>query len=257
MNKGVRALQNIQFLKWCKELGVTPIWYLLFGMPGEPQEEYERMARLIPLLAHLPPGHFAPIRLDRFSPHFVLAEQFGFTDITPRPAYHYIYPFEAQAIANLAYFFSYRYCRPQDVQGYTRSLVRQLIAWNECYPSSELLVLDRDPYLLLFDFRPVARKPLVVLTGLSRAVYLACDSIQTIAQLRQLARPNAGGQKVEALLSQLVEEGLMVAEGNSYLSLAIRLDEYQPDQAIRRRYENLLRQFEQSLRSFNFPAGAG
>ena len=42
VRKGTSALQNIQLLKWCKELGIEPIWNLLWGFPGEPPEEYAR-----------------------------------------------------------------------------------------------------------------------------------------------------------------------------------------------------------------------
>jgi hypothetical protein len=31
MRKGVTALQNIQLLKWCTELGVRPYWNVLWG----------------------------------------------------------------------------------------------------------------------------------------------------------------------------------------------------------------------------------
>ncbi|MCI0442202.1 radical SAM protein, partial [bacterium] len=43
MGKGVSALQNIQLLKWCKELGVSVYWNLLWGFPGEDPLEYDRM----------------------------------------------------------------------------------------------------------------------------------------------------------------------------------------------------------------------
>src|SRR5262249_20771184 len=52
MRKGVSALQNIQLLKWCVELGVHPVWNVLWGFPGEDPAEYIRMARLVPLLTH-------------------------------------------------------------------------------------------------------------------------------------------------------------------------------------------------------------
>ena len=35
MRKGVTAFQNVQLLKWCRELGVTPYWNLLWGFPDE------------------------------------------------------------------------------------------------------------------------------------------------------------------------------------------------------------------------------
>src|SRR6185503_3740179 len=40
MKKGVSGLQNIQLLKWCKELGVHPIWNFLVGFPQESPEDY-------------------------------------------------------------------------------------------------------------------------------------------------------------------------------------------------------------------------
>lgn len=79
MRKGIRALQNIQLLKWCEEFGIVPLWNLLWGFPGEPPEEYIRMAHLLPLLTHLtPPGGAGQVRA-------------AFIRINPRSgAFHYV-----------------------------------------------------------------------------------------------------------------------------------------------------------------------
>jgi ribosomal peptide maturation radical SAM protein 1 len=50
MKKGVCGLQNIALLKWCMEVGITPLWNIIWGFPGEPVDEYYKMARLVPLL---------------------------------------------------------------------------------------------------------------------------------------------------------------------------------------------------------------
>ena len=39
MRKGETALQNIQLLKWCRELGLKTAWNLIWWFPGEPAEE--------------------------------------------------------------------------------------------------------------------------------------------------------------------------------------------------------------------------
>src|SRR5262249_25530900 len=102
MRKGVSGLQNIQLLKWCRELGVLPHWTGLWGFPGEPPEEYPRLAGVVPLLTHLPaPVSFGPIRLDRFSPNFFDAERLGFADVKPLGPYRHIYPVSDEALANL------------------------------------------------------------------------------------------------------------------------------------------------------------
>src|ERR1051326_4652851 len=73
MRKGVTALQNIRLLKWCAEIGISPDWNLLYGFPGEPPEEYERMADIIPSLVHFEPPNFTPIQIQRFRSDWDLA----------------------------------------------------------------------------------------------------------------------------------------------------------------------------------------
>ena len=252
MRKGVQALQNIQLLKWCKELGLTPVWNIIWGFPGEPPAEYSRMAQLVPLLSHLSPPGFVSVRLDRFSPHFESPEAFGLAHIAPNPAYTYIYPLDVQAVTNLAYFFVYQYRQPQAVNEYVKPLVEQLIAWKKIYPNGDLLLLDRSPYLLIFDLRPIARKQLVVLTGLARLLYLACDGIQTLGRLQQIAQEQDGRSDdvtglVETTLNSLVARGLMITEDQSYLSLAIPIGEYRPNPTNQQNYQYLLHKFEQRL----------
>jgi len=110
MKKGVSGLQNIQLLKWCKEIGVEPLWNFLLGFPGETPDEYARMAAVMARVCHLPgPTGVTAIRLDRFSPNFIDAAQFGFTRVRPLPFYGFIYDLPEDTRRNLAYYFSYEY----------------------------------------------------------------------------------------------------------------------------------------------------
>jgi ribosomal peptide maturation radical SAM protein 1 len=77
MRKGNRGLQNIQVLKWCKELGIKPFWNIIWGFPGEPPAEYQRMTALVPHITHLePPSYAGPISLERFSPNYDFSDRF-------------------------------------------------------------------------------------------------------------------------------------------------------------------------------------
>jgi len=226
MNKGVKGLQNIQLLKWCKELGITPHWSIIWGFPGEPPEEYARMAELIPLLSHLtPPIMAGTIRLDRFSPNYDKAEQFGFLNVTPYPAYSYIYPFSEQSLANLAYFFTYRYKDGRDIVRYARPVHERVLEWQNNHAQSELFSIDKETHLLVRDQRPAALKPLTVLSGMQRVLYNACESIRSIEQLQQVAidtlKEDIPFQQVETALQTLVEQKLLIRERDLYLGLAI------------------------------------
>jgi hypothetical protein len=220
MKKGVSGLQNIQLLKWCKEIGVEPIWNFLLGFPGESPDDYAQMADLAARVCHLPaPIGVTAIRLDRFSPNFNESAQLGFTKVRPLPFYEFLYDLPDAARRNLAYYFAYDYKRPQDVARYAEPLVRSVHAWKTTWRNAELVSLDLDDRLMIFDTRPRAAAPLAMLTGEDRALYLACDAVTEGAQLDA----SSAGR-----LAALAARGLMVAEGGKYLSLAVPIGEYQP-----------------------------
>jgi hypothetical protein len=60
----------------------------------------------------------------------------------PFPAYRYIYPFQPEVVANLAYYFSYSYRAPQDVESYTRAVEEQVHAWRVACGESDLFSID-------------------------------------------------------------------------------------------------------------------
>ena len=244
MRKGVSGLQNIQVLKWCKELGVEPNWNLLFGFPGEPPEEYARMAKFVPFLTHLPPpDSMSMIRMDRFSPNFFDAEKLGLVDVEPVPSYRHVYRLQEAAIANLAYYFTFRYREPRDVASYTRSLEKETLAWQRNGQESELFSVDVGARLLIWDLRPISRQPLLVLSGLDRVLYQACDAACDVRQLVQIAaaegQPDASVGDITERLQPLVDQGVLLREGSRYLGLAISLGEYAPPASTVRRFYRL------------------
>jgi len=226
MRKGVSALQNIQLMKWCKELGLKVYYNLIWGFPGEQADDYLEMGRIVPLITHLqPPVGEGPIRIDRFSPNFEQAEQLGFNTLLPHPAYRYVYPFGPEVLRNLAYFFIPEGDTSGNVPEYTKPLGNEVKRWRACHGKSDLFWIDKGTRLLIWDFRPVAGEVLTVLTGYERFSYMACDRIRTAPQIVDLWRANSADgplteAKVSETLNSFAERGLMVKQGNSYLALA-------------------------------------
>ncbi|GCE14654.1 RiPP maturation radical SAM C-methyltransferase [Tengunoibacter tsumagoiensis] len=227
MRKGVKGLQNIQLLKWCKEYEVDVTWNLLCGFPGEDPAEYRHMGEILPLLTHLrPPSGIAPIRLDRFSPNYDEAKEHGFYNVRAYPSYQYIYPFSPEIINNLAYFFIYDYADERDVASYTLPIAQFMVMWHQQHRKSQLFFLDYQEYLMIWDLRPVATEALVILTGLQRSLYIFCDTIRNHHHLQQFvtehATPEEEGKPFEEFLEPLIQKGLMLQDGHSYLSLAVQ-----------------------------------
>jgi ribosomal peptide maturation radical SAM protein 1 len=230
MRKGSTALHNIQLLKWARELGLHVLWNVLWGFPGEPAEEYGRMARLIPRLSHLtPPKIGTQVVLMRFAPLFDDAEAFGLTALAPAPVYEFLYPLDPPAIANLAYYFSYRYRTPRDVDVYTADLKLALEEWRQVHDRSQLLVMDEGDSAVVHDERPEAPQRLARLTGLDRALLLACEGQQSEAQLQRAVAAEHGTvvglPELQDTLRRLQERWLVISDGSRWLSLGVRVPE--------------------------------
>ena len=225
MDKGVRALQNIQLLKWCKEFGIAPQWNLIWGFPGEDPEEYEQMAKWIPLLVHLPPPvSSAHIRIDRFSPNFDRASQLGFKNLAPYPSYSHVYRLPQKVLANLACFFTAELVEPRNVWQYVEPVVTEIRQWQECHADSTFFSVEKGERLLIWDSRPSAQESFVVLTGRDKFIYQACDQTRTARQVLELWQPHSIGAtlaNVRTALDELSARGLMLRQDDSYLSLAI------------------------------------
>ncbi len=237
MRKGVTGLQNIQMLKWCREVGIHVYWNVLWGFPDEPPEEYERMARLVPLLTHLPPPlAYGTIRLDRFSPLFRDRHRFGLVDVEPLAPYRHVYPLPDSALLNLAQFFQFRYREPRDVPGYVRPLEKALDRWVRRATRSDFFSVEVDDRLLLWDFRPPAREPLTVLDGLDKALYRAADAARSLRQLAgAVGQGRPTGRVLEDCrerLERLAHRRLILKDGARYLALALPLGERTPKPAV-------------------------
>jgi ribosomal peptide maturation radical SAM protein 1 len=229
MDKGSTGMQNLQTLKWFSEAGMIVEWNFLYGFAGEDPAEYAALAELLPSLYHLvPPGAAGRVRSDRFSPYFMHPEAYGLANLRPNAAFAYSFPFPAESLARLAYYFEYDYADGRRVEDYMGPLLERIATWRELTGSVMLRQFDRsDGVLLIHDTRPGAAAFQQRLTGLQRAVYLYCDTGRTLAKIvEHAARLSPESPPPEALLRRMlknwVDERLMVHLDDRYLSLALR-----------------------------------
>jgi ribosomal peptide maturation radical SAM protein 1 len=226
MHKGVTALQNLRLLKWCAEVGISPMWNLLYGFPGEPPEEYERMTELIPSLIHLEAPNFSHVQVQRFSPYFERASEFGIELTGPMPYYRHLYQLAPDMLHNIAYDFAHRYDDGRNPNTYTDGLREAVKQWRELSERAfKSLRYRRGPgFLIVQDRRPGMELADYQFDGPEAKIYLGCDAGATPAQLA--AHLAAGGEHLDAeeikeFLDELVESRIMYREGNLYLSLAV------------------------------------
>ncbi|MEZ4451213.1 MAG: RiPP maturation radical SAM C-methyltransferase [Nannocystaceae bacterium] len=228
MRKGVSALQNVFFLRCCREHGIQVFWNNLIRVPGERQEDYDVMAARIPLLHHLRPpfGGAPPIEVHRFSPYFFERERWN-TDLTPRPWYAGLFPADRVDLARVAYYFDAAW---KDVLGggaYDR-VIAATLEWSRIWreePVLPTLAAHAVPGgLEIADTRGGAR----VIHRLGELEALVYRAIDAPIRLRSLPKALAGtaaagldAAALQAIVDDLLSAGIALAEGEWVLGLAL------------------------------------
>jgi ribosomal peptide maturation radical SAM protein 1 len=226
MLKGTTALQNIRFLKWAEQYGITPHWNIIYGFPGEPIEEYDKMAKLVSSLTHLPPPNFTHLGIQRFSPYHNEPEKFGLKLKGPVSYYKFIYQTDEATLKNLAYDFEFSYSDDKQLD-YVEPLKAAVRAWRRDWKSrSGFLHYERGlDFLRISDNRPNLNNAHYTFKKTEAEIYLACDAGATPEQIRRHLSAslniNLKIEEIEAFLIQLVNSKLIFKEGDVYLSLAV------------------------------------
>jgi ribosomal peptide maturation radical SAM protein 1 len=248
MKKGVSAIQNIQLLKWSLELGIEPLWNLIWGFPGEKPEWYSEMAALIPQLWHLaPPGTASEIRLDRFSPLFNDV-RFGALNKKPYPAYDFVYAeLTSRERFRLAYYFTFEYGDSRDVNAYTAEVRDEVSRWQDAFKHASFFSMTVGEQLVLCDLRDPETVEVTLLSAVDTRLYKLCDIARTVdgvyVALADLAIARA---ECEERLKSLVDSGAMVEIRGKYLSLAIEMNEHVPNVSALKRFQLFLQRNDTS-----------
>jgi ribosomal peptide maturation radical SAM protein 1 len=229
MHKGSRALENIRLLLWCRAHGVPAAWNLIYGVPGETDEDYEAMTALVPALRFLqPPGCCGPVRLDRFSAYAERPTHYGLSGLEPLVAYSHLYPFSKDSLLRIAYAFEYEYAPGAEPWARARPLVAEVERWQAAQESGAPVLEQADGGgLRISDTRSDAVVAERVLDGLESAIYLACADIARRGELDAVADeslPDDATARIDAVLASFIRDRLMVKDGDRYLSLALPPD---------------------------------
>jgi ribosomal peptide maturation radical SAM protein 1 len=223
MRKGTTAAQNVQLLKWCAELGIEVAWNLLYGFPREDPDDYRDMPSLIDSVSHLePPRGTSAIRLDRFSPNYVSAQELGLSDVRPDRSYGLIYDLPADELAGIAYYFEHDHADGRDPLDYVGETYEAVRRWHSGRRAARLICVDHPDGLAIWDFRPVAHQRLTILNGIERLIYIHCDQQRAHRSITELvAESDDPGFALDPFLEELVTARLMLAVDDRYLSLAV------------------------------------
>ncbi len=233
IRKGVTASQNVQTLKWLTAAGMEVKWNFLYGFPGEDPIAYADLPGLIAKLVHLAsPQADGRVRIDRYSPYFESPESFGLSSPRPIRAYRHVFPFGAEELGRLAYYFAVEGpdsttedTQPSGAPAYVQPTLAALENWRGLAGTVTLRGRDHpEGLLILLDTRPVARSFEYRLRGWRRTLYLYCDTARRFPQVVQRVQAEDGSvdePEIRRMLNEWIDASLMVSIDGAYLSLAL------------------------------------
>jgi ribosomal peptide maturation radical SAM protein 1 len=231
MRKGVQPLQNVQLLKWCRELDIRVTWNVILGTPGESPAAYPVMAERMRRLFHLPPPtgrtEFA---LHRFSPYHATPAEFGITNVRPAALYRQVFPVDDSILEDFVYQFDY------DIEGrtavpsqYAEPVMTAIREWRAAYERGAELVLETDAEGAgrIIDRRLPEEKS-HRLDPAECALYRLLDASTTeslVASVLESRHPKesaalAARGGVQPILDEWERHGLVMREGGKVLALA-------------------------------------
>ncbi len=222
MDKGVRAAQNVNLLRWARYYAIDVAWSVLWGFPGETADDYAGQAAAVPHLVHLqPPEGSGRIRLERFSPLHAEPGRFGVQRLEPERSYRYVYP-ERVDLDRVAYFFDYA-VEGALPDGDYDPLRRALAGWTDAWgtePRPTLTYRAAPGFLQVYDARYPGRGGTYTFEGPLAEIYLACtDRPVTASAVRdRVGRP---GGFVEEALAEFQRRGLLFRDETLAVALAL------------------------------------
>jgi len=230
MGKGASGVQQLQFVKWCEEVHITPVYNILVNIPGTTTADYEELERMVPFVRHLRPpnGSHLPVRLQRFSPYYDFPDRYGIRNVRPADVLIKTYrDVDADVLRRLVYYFDYEHDDDGDdcVQRAKMRLVDALASWIKGYLPGTLTYRRGPGFVRITDRRAKLDggqgKRVIILTGAKEQLFTFCDTFQTGARIRERFAESLG-PGAEEVLSQLVSARLLWRDGKDrYLALPI------------------------------------
>lgn len=214
LGKGLRAIQNLAFLKWAAERRVAVGWNLLYAIPGELLVDYERQLALIEQIPQFAPAlRINPIHLARHAPYFEEHESYGYRDVEPLPEYRGMHPhLGAAARGSVAKYF--RGVSDLDPAAYVDRLEAALARWQERHARGDGLFLHPERGLVRNQGAEGRHYP-------SSPIF---DAVLELShQIVGLEELLAATRAPRALITAMQEAGILFIERDRVLNLAVRL----------------------------------
>jgi len=226
INKGTTAIQNIEIMKHCEELGIQHLSNLMLGFPTSEAEDVSETLNNLRFVMSYQPLRKVRFWLGDSSPVALHPKQYGIRRITNHPYYQRLLP---NSLADSLSLMIKSYIGDRTKQkSLWRPVAHELDHWQRQYESlrrehfSAPLLSYRDggDFLLIRRRNPGREMESFRLRGSSRAIYLFCETRRTLTKIHRQF-PRFSLDQLQTFIADMVEKRLMFQEAKQVLSLAV------------------------------------
>ena len=242
INKGIRVIDNIAVLKFCKENGIKNKYNLLVKYPNEETIDFNETKKIVQMLkGYLDAPQLCELRVMHGSLIQQHPERFNIERFEHIEIDKIMYPLE---FLKKDFSFVYDFTRKIPLTDHPWELLIE--EWKKEQKRCDLEGNTRDPvieklafyfvdggsFIKIFDKRDPQNIRISVLNESERAVLLTCIDIVPLKELQQMFQ-NMPEFELTAILQSFEKNGLVFVEDESYLCLPLRLsvDKYPMIQA--------------------------
>ncbi|MGH3624373.1 MAG: RiPP maturation radical SAM C-methyltransferase, partial [Sciscionella sp.] len=225
MRKNVTGMSNLELLKWTTYYGIDNSYNILYGFPGESEQDYQWQANVLRRIPHLqPPYAMARARPDRGSPMFEQPDEHSVRSLRPSACYRHIYPPEYN-LNRVSYFFEHDLDGALPPHGYQECL--NLVAdWKQQWSARErpyLRYVKTWESVSIHDGRTGSHHG-YRFDDQEAALYELCADARTTAELR--TELDCDTTWLGKTLDRFIDHDLMISLDDKYLSLALPENPY-------------------------------
>jgi len=227
LNKGTRALDNIEIMKNCERSDMPNLTgNLIVGFPTADEADVEQSMENLDYVTPFRPLQTVPFWLGTGSPVWRRPGAFGIKRVRNHPYYRHLFP---PAVLRRLRLMVQGF---QGVVRYQKRLWRpfeeKVGKWHRIYadlhqrPGSGPILSYRDggDFLIIRQRRHDAEDMTHRLKGTSRKIYVFCQRQRSMSEILS-EFPGFGEERVRPFLRMMADKRLMVGEKDRYLSLAV------------------------------------
>jgi len=222
MDKGCSAIQNIQCLKICEEVGIQCVYNLFCDFPGIDKLDYDELNQSMDYIIHLsPPESICNMELQYGSKVYNNLQEFGIFNVRPRSIDIDMYPDDI-------HFFKYDYDTYFDASDHKREIFKRVQSWIDLRQKSgdtcPLTYSDFGNCIIISDKRDPDDIKKYALKDSAKSIFIFCDTIKSEADL-EVKFSSINWRKI---VNWMVMKKIMYHENEQFLSLPINNVDQQP-----------------------------